>query len=214
MKMIDFSRSFLTFRIDTLKKPPITVSRKFPFTLNTSRVPLECRCRITQKSAGVEEEFVLGASCKTEQVGVDRDIWHQPNADFVPIFSEKHGLAIKTFDHVQRQVSFYPASDGIQPDRQTVLLEEAYDRTSIDLSYCETELLPSAQRINEAILNNEPMVATTQIETDRYEVVLEYPVKTINANERDDVYQTDTGPVLLPDLSREPEEKMGGDYAM
>ena len=28
MQAIDFSRSFLTFRIDTLKKPPQTVSHK------------------------------------------------------------------------------------------------------------------------------------------------------------------------------------------
>ena len=99
MKLIDFSRSFLTFRIDTLKKPPITVSHKPPFTLNNVRIPIECRCRITQKSTGMAEDFVLGANCKTERVGVDRDIWHHPNADFVPIFSQKRGLAIKTFDH-------------------------------------------------------------------------------------------------------------------
>ncbi len=35
--------------------------------------------------------------------------------------------------------------------------------------------------------------------------MVEYPVKTMNANERDMVYQTDTGPVLLPDLSAETE---------
>ena len=33
-----------------------------------------------------------------------------------------------------------------------------------------------------------------------YEVVIEHPVKTINTSEREGVYQTDTGPVLLPDL--------------
>ena len=35
-------------------------------------------------------------------------------------------------------------------------------------------------------------------------------IKTINANERDDVYQTDTGPILYPDLSREPDELIEG----
>jgi len=208
--MIDFSRSFFTFRIDALKRSPTTVSHRPTFPLNNARASIECRCRITEKSSGVSEDFVLGASCKTERVGVDRDIWLYPNADFSLIFSSERCLAIKTFDQVQRHAPCYPPSNGTQLDRQTVLLKEAFDRTSIDLSYCEAELLPSADRINGAILNNEPMVATTRIETDRYEVILEYPVKVINANERDNIYQTDTGPVLLPDLSREPKEMIEG----
>jgi hypothetical protein len=210
MKLIEFSRSFLTFRIDTLKKPPATVSHEPPFTLNNVRIPIECRCRIIEKASGDSEDFVLGASCKTERVGVDRDVWTHPNADFTPIFSQKQGLLIKTFDHIQRHVAFYPASAGMQPDRQIVLLEEAFDRTSIDLSYVEGELLSSAEQINKAILNNEPMTATTRINTDRYEAVLDYPVKTINANERDNIYQTDTGPVMLPDLSRNSDEMIEG----
>ena len=32
----------------------------------------------------------------------------------------------------------------------------------------------------------------------------------MNANERDWVWQPDTGPVLFPDLSREPEDLIGG----
>ena len=43
--------------------------------------------------------------------------------------------------------------------------------------------------------------------------MVEYPVKTMNANERDMVYQTDTGPVLLPDLSAETEKLFDGDGA-
>ena len=47
MKVCDFARSFVTFRIDLAKKQPITVSQKCPFTVNNARVPLESRCRIT-----------------------------------------------------------------------------------------------------------------------------------------------------------------------
>jgi len=53
-------------------------------------------------------------------------------------------------------------------------------------------------------------VARTEIQADRYVAILEYPVKTMNANERDMIYQTDTGPILLPDLSREPDDLIGG----
>ena len=58
----------------------------------------------------------------------------------------------------------------------------------------------SAEEIVHATLANHPLVARTQIDSERFSVTLEYPVKTMNANERDTVYQTDTGPVLLPDF--------------
>ena len=40
----------------------------------------------------------------------------------------------------------------------------------------------------------------TTIDSERYSATLEYPVKTMNANERDMIYQADTGPLLLPDF--------------
>ena len=49
MEIIDFSRSFLWWRVDTLKKPPQTASHQPPFTLNNARVPLDCLCRIEDK---------------------------------------------------------------------------------------------------------------------------------------------------------------------
>jgi hypothetical protein len=209
-QVIDFSRSFLTFRIDIQKKPPATVSHKPPFTLNNARIPLDCRCEITDKRTGQAQEFVLGVNCKTERVGVEQDIWTEPNADFVPVFSREQFLNIKTFDHVGKQVMLYPPSLGAQPERQTGRVEEAFDNVRIDVTYSEGKLLETTDEIIEAVLANYPLVARTEIEGERYAAVLDYPVKTVNASERDKIYQTDTGPVLLPDFSREPADLIGG----
>jgi len=76
--------------------------------------------------------------------------------------------------------------------------------------YCEGEILGTAEQIIEAVLANQRLVATTEIENDRYTALLMYPVKTVNANEREKVYQTDTGPVLFPDLSRDSANLMDG----
>ena len=62
----------------------------------------------------------------------------------------------------------------------------------------------------EQVLANRLLNAITTIESKRYTAAIEYPVKTINANERDSVYQPDTGPVLFPDLSLEPEDLIEG----
>lgn len=201
----DFFRSFVTFRLDFVKKPPATVSHQPPFNLNNARIPLESRLQVTEKSTGQAQTFVHGASCKTERVGVERDIWTEPNADFVPIFSEDRFLNIKTFAQAGMEVDLYPPGSGKQSERQMGVIDEVFDRVSIDVTECDAEPLDGSETIVNAVLANEPLVAQTIWETERYRALLEYPVKTINANERHWIYQTDTGPHLFPDLSVEPD---------
>lgn len=202
---IDFSQSFVTFRIDADKKPPKTVSHKPPFSLNNARIQVECHCRIEEKESGHVQEFVLGASCKTERVGVEHDIWTEPNADFAPIFSADRFMALKTFSRADIEVDLYPPGSGKQSMRQSGSIAEVFDCVRIGVVHREGELLGSPQAVVEATLANQPLVARTTLDTDRYMAVIEYPIKTMNANERDWIYQTDTGPILFPDLSVEPE---------
>lgn len=206
MKTIDFSRSFLCFRTDQLKKASQTASHKPRHTLNNAVIHIECRCRITDNETQQTQQFVLGASCKTERVGVEGSIWTEPNADFVPIFNDDSVLIIKTFAHTGIRVDLYPPGSGQQPIRQLGKRDELYDSTSVDLFECEGELLESPQAVVEATLAKEPLVAVTEVSHGRYTAVIEYPVTTMNANERDMTYQTDTGPILFPDLTAGPED--------
>ena len=201
MKTIDFSRSYLTFRIDHKERQSKTVTHRPAFTLNNARILPDCRCEISDRRSGQSQVFVQGASCKTERVGVERDIWIQPNADFVPIFSDERFLTIKTFDRADRFATFYPPSRGVQPDRQSgTIVDGGFDRIRIDVAECEGEALGTSEAIVNAVLANEPLVARTVLENERYRAVLDYPVKTINANERDWIYQRHR-PDLFPDLS-------------
>ena len=209
MEVVDFSRSFLLFRTDLQKKPSQTASHKAPFSLNNARVVLDCVCRIEDRD-GYIEEFALGASCKTEQVGAEKDIWLEPNGDFKPIYGRERFLILKAFDVAGKTVQLYPPSQGEQPERQVGVRDEAFDDSRVDILRTEGQVLKSPEEVVNAVLANEPLVATTQLSNSRYEVTLEYPVKTINANERDWVYQTDTGPVLLPNLELDPEELITG----
>lgn len=210
MQAIDFGRSFVTWRIDSLKKPPATASHEPPYALNNARVPIECRCKITERRSGRAYEFVLGANCKTERVGVERDLWTQPNADFVPVASRDWFLAIKSFDRVGVRVPLYPPSLGMQPERQLVRVAKAFETLRIDIAMVEGRTLVKNKEIVRAVLDNRPIVATTSLESERYTALLEYPIKTINANERDGVFQPDTGPIAFPDLALEPDELIRG----
>lgn len=210
MQCIDFSRAFLTFRLDLQVKPPKTVSHKPPFDENNARIQLDCHCRIVELATRREQVFVLGANCKTERVGVQENIWTEPNADFVPIVSQDRFLNIKTFDRIGKLVPLYPAGMGIQPDRQTGSTQEAFADLRIDVPMAHAERLETPSAIIEATLANEPLNARTQWETERYRVELEYPVKTMNVSRRHSIYQTDTGPILFPDLTRSFDDLIAG----
>ena len=210
MQAIDFTRSFMTFRVDTLKKQPKTVTHKPPFSLNNARIPLDAHLTISEKGSDFSEAYVLGVSCKTEQVGVEKDIWLMPNADFKPVCSSDTFMAIRTYDLANKAATLYPPTLGEQPERQIISIEETFDDLRVDLPRVAGRVLETPQAIVEAVLANEPLNARTTIENNRYTAILEYPIKTMNANERDWVYQPDTGPVLLPDLNRKPEDLMDG----
>jgi hypothetical protein len=78
----------------------------------------------------------------------------------------------------------------------------AFDRVAINIRQAEAELLSTPEQIIQATLADIPLAGRIEFSTlDRYDVVLDFPIKTMNASERDLIYQTDTGPILFPDFS-------------
>ena len=202
MTVPDFAASFLTFRIDWRLKPSLTASHKPPFTLNNARIQIEASCKIGDRASGEAQTFVLGASCKTEVVGVDRDMWTTPNADFCMILSADSFLILKSWDRNNKGVMRYPASLGEQPERQSGSVGDTYERVSINLRRMRAQRLDGAEAIVEATLAGEKLVGRCAFNLrDRYDIEIDFPIKTMNANEREWIYQVDTGPILFPDLS-------------
>lgn len=210
VEVCDCVNSYFHFQIDTDKKPPKTVSHTPPFTLNQVRVPLECRVTVRDNRDDRLRTFCLSANCKTERVGVERDIWTEPNADCLFIPADERIMVLKTFDHCGRKVMLHPPTLGEQPHRQILDMREAFDAYRVDLRMVEGELLSDNQSIIEAILSNRSLVSRTTIEQGPYTATIEYPIKTVNCSQRDGYYQTDTGPILMPDLDRGPEDLLEG----
>ena len=209
MEIPNFGASFLTFRVDWEKKPSLTASHKPPFTLNNARIQIESTCKITDSATGQTTQYALGASCKTEYVGVDQGIWTEPNADFCIILSEESFLILKSWDKNDKQVMRYPPSLGVQPERQVGKVADTYDRIKINLRTFTGEALKSVSDIVQATLADDILVGRVAFKLpDQSEVEIDFPIKTMNANERELIYQTDTGPVLLPDFSLEYSERI------
>jgi hypothetical protein len=203
MKWIDFSRSFLTFRIDLDRQPPVTLSKPSPYRVNNARVMLECSCELTDRRAGSTTRYVLGASCKTELVGVERDVWTQPNADMCVVASSEEFMILKSWQRNDMGVMRHPPTLGPQPERQVGAVSEAWVRFAIDVGFAEGRVLETPEQIIEATFANRPLLARIEYDQGDYHICIDHPIKTINVNERDGIYQTDTGPILLPDLRTE-----------
>jgi hypothetical protein len=210
MKTVDFSRSFFTFRIDTRKQPPRTMTHAPVVPVNNARIQIDCRCRIQEKITKDVQEYYLGASCKGERVGVKQNVWTEPYCDFVPTFSQERFLLLKTFDTTNRRQHLFPPSLGVENEKHSGKVSEAFEHVRIHVIEIEGELIDTTDKAVESVLVNYPLVGLTEIDNERYIATLEYPIKTISASEVDKVFQTDTGPVLFPDLSRPPEDLIGG----
>lgn len=201
MQVCDFYRSTGTFRIDTTKKPPTTTSHAPVKELNNAVFPLDCRCLITEGSRTIQ--YMLGSSCKSEYVYVERGVWTEPCADMLIILSEAEFMTIKSFAHHGIEVPLHPASLGMQPKRHSGDTVSAFDKVDIDIRLVEGRELTTSQAIVEAGLARKPLVSQTEWTTsDGIHVLIEYPVRVWNYNEREFLYQLDTGPVLIPNFNR------------
>jgi hypothetical protein len=209
MKAYDFSRSFINFRVDFNEKPPVTLSNPPPFPVNNVRILVDCVCTITNASRKTSQTYVLGASCKTEVVGVPANIWTQPNADFCLTASKDDFLIMKSWYKCHAQVRRYPESLGYQPERQSGAVQDVWTRFELELCPAKGRVLSDAAAIVEAAFGSRPLVARIEYDDGDYHICIEHPVKTINANEQARVYQTDTGPIIVPDLSGARRAKVG-----
>ncbi len=202
MNIPNFAASFLTFRVDWEQQQSLTASHKPPYTLNNARIQIEAVCQITDRLSNHRLQYVLGASCKTEYVGVDKNIWTEPNADFCIILSEESFLILKSWDRNNKGVMLYPISLGEQPERQSGNVSDTYEDIKINLRTVDGEHLDATEKIVQATLADDILVGRTLFTMQgQYEIKIDFPIKTMNANERDFIYQTDTGPILFPDLS-------------
>eukprot|EP01051_Picozoa_sp_SAG22_P002158 SAG22_NODE_94_length_20824_cov_230.693718_19_plen_231_part_00 len=106
-------------------------------------------------------QVFLGGNCKTETVGVQQQIWQQPNADFVPVYAKTSGkqLTIKSYDRVGRAVKYSAATGAkagaVQSDRAVVDIEEAFSSLDLSVRRGHGTHLATAQEVVEVGLGGE-----------------------------------------------------------
>jgi len=178
MKSCDFSRSFVTFTIEGRG--------------NNARIQVEARCVVKDAEALTSEEFFLVASCKSEDTYGDGVLFTEPNYDFCVIFSEEDSRIFRVgfpFDETKSTIHTN---------------EERFEGVSFQIRMADAEVLATNEAIVKATFAGKVINGRTEIAdpTGRYRAMIEFPVKTMNVNDIDSLYQTDTGPILVPDFEK------------
>ena len=160
---------------------------------NAPRFWIESRCRMIDDTDGSFSDYYQCGSCKSEHTFARKDLFVDPNYDFLPVFGEEHSAVFRR--HAYRNdnyVEYRPA-------------KEWWGGPLFDIQAASpVHVLDSNAAIFEATRKSLPIVTHTEIsDTSTHQrAIIECPVKTMNIDEKADIYQVDTGIVLFPDLSQ------------
>jgi len=203
MNVPDFTRSYFRFFLDIENHQAGSISNKPPVRANRVRVTLESICRLKHRPSEKTIVYALSAPCRTEQVGAAcNELWTQPNAECIFLCSDDGQVGIhKCWHKKDPGVMLYPPSLGPQPERQAFAAGENFQEMDLDLQMIDATPLTDFDQVAEAILGTQPIVSRIEYSDGDFDVCIDQPVKTINLAERDQLHQTDTGPIILPDLS-------------
>lgn len=176
MNTYDFNRSFVTF-----------VTRNYS---NQARIQIEAICHLTDRAKGTTEAYYLVASCKGEDTYGAGVLFYDPNYDFSAIFSATDYFILRVgVPYGSRQNSAGHIADF-------------FEEVHIAPHRLDGELLSTQEAIVAATLANRPLVGQSELAdpAGRYHATITYPIKTMNVNDRRNIFQIDTGPILLPDF--------------
>lgn len=180
--------------------PVIDYGRSFlqnTAAFNSVRMWIESRTWITDPRSGTRSVFLQGASCKSEHTFAERNLFHQDNYDFLPVFGDGRVLVFRRHHHER-------------PGRYRTVkrMEEMWGGNPVVLTPAAKSVteLTTFEAIRDATAAGAPLVTRTELRDPGtgLTAVIECPCKTMNLSEPQRKYQVDTGPVVFPDLSRRP----------
>lgn len=162
---------------------------------NSVRMWIESRTTIHDLRAGTTTDYYQCGSCKSEDTFATENLFYNDNYDFLPIFGDGKVLVFRR--HVNERPGRYKTVKLMKEmwgDNPLIHLPSPADITELD----------TWEKIKESTIAGIPIVTQTEIHNEELglSAIIECPCKTININDSRKLYQTDTGPIALPDLGR------------
>lgn len=164
-----------------------------PSAANAVRFWVESRTTLFDDRASTPLQIYQCGSCKSEDTFAEQDLFQQDNYDFMPIYGGEDLLILRR--HVDVRDRY----------RELGKVADFWGKPIYKLvPGKKVQLLTGWQPIRQATDAAIPIVAQTEIRNDEtgLRAVIEYPVKTMNIDVNNRIYQVDTGPIAFPDLSR------------
>ena len=176
MEVCDYGRSFVTF---------VGHERS-----NNARLQVESITRLTDTEAGTSADFFFFASCKSEDAFAKENLFYEDNYDFCGIFSADEYAIFRT------------CSTHTEEFREQGAWRGRFEDVHWHIVRSEGTELTEAVQIVRASLENVPLVGKVEIASadGALSAEIEFPIKTMNANDLRDIYQVDTGPLAFPDF--------------
>lgn len=183
---------------DPQHRAPLCLDYGLSFVRNTAefnsvRMWIESRTTIIDPLAGSRTEYYQCGACKAENTFAKTDLFKPNNYDFTPIFGDgrvlifrRHASAVSGYRQVKKEEEMWGPAE--------LMLREP---TAI------TEL-KTGKMIWDAVAAGLPLVTQTELRNPEtgLSAIIECPVKTMNTKQKELMWQTDTGPIALPDLTR------------
>ncbi|RAV18749.1 hypothetical protein [Paenibacillus contaminans] len=159
---------------------------------NSVRFWVESRLRFIDEHANTVEDYYQCGSCKSESTFAEKDLFNEDNYDFTPIFGPENGIIYRRTAALNENYKSCPKSEDMWGG-------QLYKLKTPD----SCVLLETTEAIRRATHDNIPLVAQTELVNAELglRAIIEYPVKTMNIHDERNLYQVDTGPILLPDLT-------------
>ncbi|MBX9789672.1 MAG: hypothetical protein K2Y37_12215 [Pirellulales bacterium] len=166
---------------------------------NAVRFWIESRTTIVDERAGTTAVYYQCASCKSENTFAPKNLFPADNYDFLPILGDGRWLIFRRHAYLNADY------------RQVRTVEDSWGPTVTKLHYSKAlSELTTWEAIRDATAAGWPIVSQTKLRNDELslQATIECPVKTMNVSLKDRLFQVDTGPVALPDLSKRYDEPL------
>lgn len=188
MNTFDFSRSFLRWTSTSNNHTP--------------RLQVDAVCTLT--AGGAAKSYYLSTMCTGETMYADRDLIHQPADEFAMVFcpADREFMFSKSYADPElnvHEVHRLGEAMSTHNGKGSPLVEMSVHMAQ----HPAVRPLTAYAEIREAILGDKRLNARTEYlsEDGRTQVVMDYPVKICNVAHGREMWQVDTGLVLLPDFT-------------
>ena len=178
-------------RIECLDYGRSFISGTAPF--NCVRFWVESRTTIFDDEAGTAVDYYQCASCKSEHTFAEQDLFQGDNYDFLPILGDGYWLVFRRPARISPRYRTVSTTGELWGEPK-MMLHNAVGVTELD----------TFEKIRDATAAGLPIVTRTEISNHEtgLRAVIECPTKTMNISLDKSMYQVDTGPIALPDLTK------------